>query len=406
MKINKFYINNFRSLIDFRIDDFDTTTIFYGENNAGKSNILKAIELIFLRKPQFGSSGYTNYAINFYQGEIVEFSNNFYNNDRNLTIDFEIELTILKSQTIIHNAITALFNPWAETLNCGVKGAIRRSMQNPDSAEFQVTEIKVNSIIIYESNGSEFKYFPTLTTEGDPNTSELNEAFSHFVEPLNDCVYIIGSSRDTRKTPIDNGLLTRFLPENFKQSLYTLYLDTRTHSIFEEVNLVFNSEPFTFGTISFANINGHLEIMIKDNNVRLPIKHLGSGVEQVLYIITCLIETRSRIVCIEELEQNLSPKLQNLALRKIQAMLGKQLDQVIISSHSSVFANPKLSKAIYLIKKVNSKTVLDEKMNDRLGEKMKSHLIDTAPRYDTYTKDELDARAVEINKYTEERFKA
>ena len=182
-------------------------------------------------------------------------------------------------------------------------------------------------------------------------------------------------------------------------------MNEKKHTIFEEINSIFNEEPFKYGTLSFSIHNDELEIMIKNDGVRLPIKHLGSGVEQILFIIACLVFTKSRIICIEELEQNLAPRLQNLALIKIQSMINKNLDQLILSSHSSVFSNSKLSNTIYLIERKSLKTFVSEKMEKKLGKKMKKHLIDTALPNDTYTDEELKKNFEEVSKIAEKRFK-
>jgi predicted ATP-dependent endonuclease of OLD family len=147
--------------------------------------------------------------------------------------------------------------------------------------------------------------------------------------------------------------------------------------------------------------------MIKEKKIRLPIKHLGSGVLQILYIISAIIYNKSKIVCVEELEQNLSPKLQNLALRKLQSMLGNEVDQIIMSSHSSVFAKPKLSDSIYLIEKEDSKTVIVEKIGNKFGNKSKGHFIHSAVAPNTYSKEEYkDYLDDYTKKMVENRFNA
>jgi predicted ATP-dependent endonuclease of OLD family len=404
MKINKLHINNFRSLVDFKVDEFDSTTIFYGENNAGKSNILKILELIFKRKVQYSDNDFTT-PKNFYEGVVRGFSNNFFNNDEKNIIDFLVEVKLLKCETEVQDTINKLFKTWPDELIFSIEGKILNSPHGEDFAEMQTNKIKVNGISIYEFDSKTIKFFPTLQKGETKNEGLFSNAFSHLVNPLNDCVYIIGSNRETHPTPFNTEFSTSISPSDFKKFLYNLYLNEKKHTVFEEINSIFNSEPFKYGTLSFSIHNEELEIMIKNDGVRLPIKHLGSGVEQILFIIACLVSTKSRIICIEELEQNLAPRMQNLALIKIQSMISKNLDQLILSSHSSVFLNTKLSNAIYYIERKNLKTFVSEKKGGKLGKKMKQHLIDTALPYDTYTEDELKRNIEEVNKLTEKRFK-
>lgn len=404
MNIVKFQITNFRSLVDFKVDDFSITTVFYGENNAGKSNILKALELIFQRKVQYQDGDFTQ-PVNFYEGIIKDFSNNFYNNNKALTISFSVEIAVRIEETEIRESIKDLFKVWPESLIFSVEGIITNSKLGNDFAEIHTKNIKVNEIIIYDNDLKTVRYFPSLQLKGGKNPGDLSQAFSHFINPLNDCVYIISSTRHTHSTKFDSNILSEFLPSELIKSLYSLSMTEKTHSKFEQISAVFNKGPFSFGSLSFAAIGGDLELMINSGSVRLPLKHLGSGVEQILSIVASLISINRRIACIEELEQNLSPRLQYLALRKIQSMFTEHLDQLIISSHSSVFAKPKLSDAIYLIEKKEGKTVIVEKFKKKVGTKIKKHFIDAALPNSTYTDEELKANYELVAKITEGLFK-
>ncbi len=400
MKITKFYINKFRSLVNFKVDKLDATTIFYGENNAGKSNILKALEIIFKRKSLFEGNELTLPKI-FYEGFIDDFSYNFYNNEEISKIDFLVEVIIKKSDLDIKNTIKSLFKVWPEELKFTFEGIFLSTSLSDDLAEMQTNEIKVNNVTIYKNDSGSIKMFGSLLKKDNTNASELSEAFAHFLDIFNDCVYIIGKNRYAPPTEFNNNLINEFSTKEFTSSLYSLSLDDKKYKIFDEINSVFNEFPFSFGKISFARIEDQLELMIKKDEIRLPIKYLGSGVEQILFILTSIIYTKRKIVCIEELEQNLSPKLQNLALRKLQTLIDKNLSQIILSSHSSVFSKVKLSDAIYLIEKEKTKTIVAEKLAEKYGNKLKKHFVDSAPPIDTYTKEDFE----EAQELAEKRFK-
>ena len=46
MKIKSIYIDNFKSLIDFRLIDPNPFSVFVGANGVGKSNIFEALEFL------------------------------------------------------------------------------------------------------------------------------------------------------------------------------------------------------------------------------------------------------------------------------------------------------------------------------------------------------------------------
>ena len=363
MKITRFEITNFRSLVDFKIGEFEQTTIFYGENNAGKSNVLNALNIIFSRKSKLNDENGFTEKENFYEGILSDFSNNFYNNNYSEPISFKVEIEVNLNQLDVDEQIESLVKTGNEQTFI-VEAKFVSNPNNFNFAEMKVDKIHFNNALIY--TGSPVSYFPTLDVV-KLRQGVFNLAFTKLIDPLNDCVHIINSDRDMHSSDFNTALQTEISPQNFKSFLYGLYLSPQDHQIFERINDIFNSPPFSFGEISFAKDNGKLEIMVKNGKVRLPIKHIGSGVLQTLYILSSIIFNKSKIICIEELEQNLSPKKQYEALKKIQAIMSEShgqnnsLDQLILSSHSSVYARPKLG-AVYLLQKPNVVTTISLKL--------------------------------------------
>jgi len=404
MIITKFHISNYRSLYDLKVKKLDSTTIFYGDNNAGKSNILSALYTIFKRKKQITETAPSGISApqNFYQGVVEGFANNFFNNNFK-DIKFLVQFSLESDEVDLPNTIRekVLKAKRDSHNNIEFDGVIKASGSNKDLGEIFLNTVTLDDTVVYHYDKSKIFYFPTLEKEKQGN---LGEIFAKLIEPFNDCVSIIESTRDMHPTnfsvePINENEIT---PSNFKQFLYSLYLSEDNHKVFEEINNVFNKEPFRFGSISFAHSNDKLEVMIKEDNVRLPIKHVGSGVLQTLYIVAKVIHNSSKIVCIEELEQNLAPKRQFLTLRKLQSMLGDKssssLQQILISSHSSVYNKPKLG-TVYFLGKDNNKTVIKD------VKELKKHLIDSAPSPETYTKKEWEENMKEMYQLTEEGFR-
>jgi predicted ATP-dependent endonuclease of OLD family len=404
MKIRRLKVTNFRSLIDFEVNEFDSTTIFYGENNAGKSNILKILELIFKRKVLFAGDSFTS-PINFYEGILLDFSNNFFNNDKDLKIKFIVEVETTKNSVHFYDVIKKLSDSLPDELIFSIEGEITSSQYGGEIAEIQTKRILINQTTIFSNGKDGIEFFPSIKQEEHITKGDLNRAFTGLIDFLNDCVYLISSERESQKTKFENELVPSFNPEDLKRSLYSLYLLEEKHCEFEEIDKIFSQEPFGFGNLSFSKHNGELEIMVKKDGIRLPLKHLGSGAEQILFIISSIICSRSKILGIEELEQNLSPKLQKLALFKIQSMIGSKIDQILLSSHSSVFAKTQYSNNIYLIDRKELKTYIQDQLNKKYSKKIKEHFIDTAFPHKTYTKKELDDNFEEIRRIAEERFK-
>jgi predicted ATPase len=389
MRIKRFGISKYRSLCEFSVPEFEPTTVFFGENNVGKSNILNALYMIFKRKRVAADEpGKLSQPKNFYSGIIEKFSNNFYNNESD-DITFNVELSVDNSELTIEDGLRKKLIKGKANIDSSIifEGNISRSNLGKEYAEIFLTKVIFNGITIYQHENHGIAYFPSIDKTGK-NQSALAETFSKLVEPFNDCVAIIESSRDMLPTKFNEDEICELItPSNFKHFLHDLYMSEDGNETFEEINRVFSSDPFKFGSISFSKDHDDLEIMIKNNGIRLPIKHIGSGVLQSLYVIARAIQTKGRILCVEELEQNLSPSNQYKLIAKLKSMIQDKspqgIDQLIISSHSTVYAKPKLG-AIYLLEMQKHKTIRKEKVEKQLNVKMKEHLLLAALPPKTY----------------------
>ena len=129
-------------------------------------------------------------------------------------------------------------------------------------------------------------------------------------------------------------------PKTFKKWLFNLALSRTEHAAFEEIKTMFATEPFCIGEIGFSKERDEIEIMVKEPTVRLPIGRLGSGHQQILYIIANLVLNKRKMLGIEELEINLSPTAQKTVFEKLKNHIYSRSDlvsQVIITSHSDYF---------------------------------------------------------------------
>lgn len=374
MKIKRFEIENYRSLSAIKIDEFTDTTIFYGDNNAGKSNVLNGLELIFKRKPKLSSGDSLSDLENFYEGIVLNSANLFFNNNTLTPVKFVIDIEVSKSELTIDAEVKKIFNSGAVFV-INFEGRMDYIGQSTlDHSEFKIENIRIGKTLIY-TNTKDIAYFPTLDAT-KKKQSELNRAFARLIDIFNDCITVVSSDRDMHETVLDGEDEIALSPKTFKKFLYSLYLSPKKFKLFEDINSVYNNPPFSFGSLSFSKDGGKLEIMVKEKDFRLPIKHLGSGALQALFIITSIVCSKSKIVCLEELEQNLSPRKQFEILKKIQAMIkdtNLSINQLIISSHSSVYAKPKLG-LIYLLHKADGASLVKGKIKTKVTKELSGHL--------------------------------
>jgi len=75
--------------------------------------------------------------------------------------------------------------------------------------------------------------------------------------------------------------------------------------------------------------------MLTNPNGRFPLKNYGTGIQQILYILSKIFNTSSKIILIEELELNLSPEYQELIINNLKGLIEREsINQVYFTSHS------------------------------------------------------------------------
>ena len=290
-------INNYKSLIDFSLKGFSPVSILYGENNAGKSNVLELISIIFKRKKQFNGEELTDQLINFYTGVLEDFNYSFFENETANEITFTIDLTsntknCKVSDSDIKDVLGKTRN---DELDFNFYGSIKHIQNSKNLALFEIERVQIDEIIAYTNNEKDGIHFFPEADSKKVNQSRYNQLFESLIEQFDDCVFFVPSHRDMLPIKFGSELEEIISPVKFKQFLYSLSLNEAQYDVFESINEIFDSEPFSFGNISFSKIDDELEIMVQKDGIRLPIKSLGSGVLQILYIIACIIYSKKEI---------------------------------------------------------------------------------------------------------------
>ena len=87
--------------------------------------------------------------------------------------------------------------------------------------------------------------------------------------------------------------------------------------------------------MNFSKFKEEIEIMLETPIGRFPLKNFGTGVQQILYILTRMFNSEAKIVLIEEIELNLSPEYQELIINNLISFItDNKINQVFFTSHS------------------------------------------------------------------------
>ena len=369
MIIREFYIENYKSFKKLVFDPKDAcreATMIFGYNNSGKSNLLKFLHLIFMKK--YGGATYkieedgTDKIVsrfkegveNFWTGQIVDSPYLFTDHNTSTDIKFKVkfEENIKAFQDI--GSYQELLNEKDNKFE--ITGRI--VYQDFDVSNIYLDEAMLNGKIILKRDiqGNE-KWFPDIKKFEDNK-----EGFEKILSVFNNSVLLIDKDRYFVNLPIESNKEKNqeLTPSNFKKWLFDLSLDPQKYSQFEELIgflnefeistndekgkpipfLVLNNKYFPIDTseIGFAKFGDKINFMLIHNKTRLPIESFGSGIQQLLYILSKIFFTNAKVLLIEEIELNHSPRYQESLLKFLNKLIDSgKINQLFFTSHSFYF---------------------------------------------------------------------
>ncbi len=275
MKLAGIELRNFRSIGDkpVALNPLNGCNILVGQNNAGKSNVLRAIKKISDRFQKGGE----NVPL-----EDLEFHNRDIQKPFGFKLFFETDKSLSSDVDLAKVADTDKY--WF-TFSWG-KGSPPRFIP----VGFYIPEFR------QITHGSEYRY------DGQNLVSHL----AQYHTP------IIGKDMDQEKFEKIQDLVRKLLH----------LPDARIEFAREEP-----SSPTLMPTIT---------LIVNNNGLRLPLSYYGTGVHELIIMITAVLSKEQVICCIEEPEIHLHPRLQRAL---IEALVAETSNQYFITTHSPTLLN-------------------------------------------------------------------
>jgi hypothetical protein len=367
MKISKLSFSNYKSFAGVTtLDGLQDINMVYGLNNAGKSNILKFIDLIFSPKIRFGSDVEVNGDRTripsslgpFWEGILIDAKNIFHNNSAN-EITFSVEILtdiseLTKSNYPYAKEFQKSLSASRPSFRLTLTGKLSRV---GEQATIELSEVFVNDKKIFGENKIYFEGFYVGSPAKNVPSTLLNNkvAFDGLLFCFDRSVLFLGHNRFFG-AEIETNASLELTPDNYKNWIHNLSLDHSRHKYYialvdflaDKVNTCI---PLPKLGIGFSREQNNIELMISSNHLRLPINDLGTGVQQILFILSAIFEKKAKIFLLEEIELNLSAKTQRILLELLQNMVSKNIiDQVIFVTHSPCFDDKRLIKNTHLKK--------------------------------------------------------
>jgi len=387
MIIREVSVKGFRSLWDVSITDLGMVNVFFGENNSGKSNILEALEILFkVEQEELPVSG-------FCREELSNFVDNFtVKSDGTVatTINLSCKVAIGSEDTakipvftefMKQNGILKEHNQWLQ-LDVEIKPLTSRT------ANKILKKATMNDNVMYDPSVPQpGRFFPELSGRVDQEASQnaAEELFFYIIDSFNKIH--TGRFMETGKVTESSGMDVSMHMQQFKDWFRTL-VESRgeDYRTFQKIQGWFKEKPFAYGMIRPILSQEKTELIIEDMPGReLVLERLGTGVQQILILLSQIAGrvsgSKTKIFGIEELELNLSPRMQIETMIMLRGLVSNSrvsgFSQLFLTSHSPYLCKKDLAE-IYAVA-IDKKTGTQVKHGTRAVTKIRGHF-----RYESF----------------------
>ncbi|MEY8537345.1 AAA family ATPase [Lactococcus muris] len=313
MYVSAINIRGFKKYEDYKVSFKEHLNILIGENEAGKSTILEAIEVVLNQK----------YFLSNQNANILFFcKNNIKNFEASKTIEslpkIEIELFFCSSTDPTPN-MGRFFGEHNRSSEAYYGIRFEYKFDETYSELFQ--NFDSNPIIPIDFYKAEWKTF-----SGSSYNRKLN--------PL-------------KSVTIDNSLNKYGIYDNFAKNMYETIYDEKTknflsHDFRTNIKkfLISNKDELSLDecqTFSISEEKTNIKSLLTIEHNGITLQQKGKGMENIIKTQQALKNSQSKLILIEEPENHLSP----MNLRKLISDISKENEtsQIIIATHESLIVN-------------------------------------------------------------------
>ncbi len=320
MKLSGVEIKNFRSIGEkgITINPFYKCNVLVGQNNAGKSNVIKAIKLI---------STFFSLAKGLPKLEQLDL------HQRNEKIPFIFTLFFQAEKNDSNDSsLIKICN--ADSFWINFEWMLNGSPKIKDHSFATITDFVISNNVLNFFTG--FSWAGRLAPEQirnhflrDDFTGKLWNKFKSYIPTVN----IIPEFRQIR-----SGQNLTFDGENLIETLAHYQSPDIGNDKDQQKFLQIQKFIFDFLRLPKAKleISRKTFTLIINNEIRLPLSSFGTGVHELLILLTSITSMNNSICCIEEPEIHFHPRLQKEFLH---FMLSETSNIFLISTHSPSFIN-------------------------------------------------------------------
>lgn len=342
MRIKKLQIRNFKSLVDFELEDLKPFCAFVGPNASGKSNIFEALEFVnYLIKythesPRFFGGLQSIYSYNSKPlNEIIQ--SNF------LLFDFEFE-----DEIVIDFIANFIDNDHAKDLFATIATGPYPSRSNIS---------QLNSLSIRDLNRRK-DFIRNWKIMGNAYEGDFEQFADNFSR-------IFVGKESLKRTPPTN---TKLSPDasNLSQIIGNIFQNQERRSDFIEWLRILIPE-FKNIEVKKSNIDGSYDFVIyeKGSDKPFPRNLISDGTHNILSLMAAVYQTdQPQFLCVEEPENGLHPQAIELLVDFFREKCEEEGHHIWLNTHSQTLVRCLEIDEIILINKVDGATKAKQHTNE------------------------------------------
>ena len=349
MRIDDLHIQNFASLDDIRLTDLPDLLVFVGKNSSGKSNIVNALSLLFLRLDNQLSQNL---------GNRDDYHHLFPNHDTRVGLFPTVSATMTLTTREWEELLQVEFEP-RERFEKYKLHVTKRIVDVGNSIVWRTEEVDIGAFeIIYE--GEFVSESPLITYEiltEDEESEEMHieidtsEFTNQLYQLLSSAMQVIYTTDNPRSWPNQFQERPTIIDNDHINSLWELSQSrgSRRQSwtrVTQQYALIAPSQQRPAGVAS--------SIQMEEGNLSVPIGMTGEGSQAILRLIDQL-ERGTSIMAIEEPETHLHPGL----IKRVGQLLTKSTEtgkQLFICTHSPFLVEQSSLGSFFVVRKQGGKT--------------------------------------------------
>lgn len=333
MRIKKLQIQNFKSLVDFQLENVPQFCAFVGPNASGKSNIFEALEFTnYLSKYSFEASSFFGDLSDIisYNPLPIDLS---MNPDLRFSFVFEDDILILfelgKSNKLNDKQELKSIGSYYQTKFKGVSF--------PTILDIKKETERTNFLNEWKSNGGNYQ-----------NDYEI------FID--NFSRIFIGKPELRKINQSSNRLLID--ASNTAQIIYKIFQDETKKEDFTEWLSILIPEFKSIEVVK-SGIDGSFHIFVyeKSHTKPFPITLLSDGTKNILALMAAVYQSNEpQFLCIEEPENGLHPQAIEQLIELFRIKCEEEGHHIWLNTHSQTLVRSLKTEEIILVNKTNGET--------------------------------------------------